>query len=80
LVIIGKFDDREVDFVAEKAGKKLYIQVAYLLESKQTIMREFGVLEKIKDNFPKYVLSMDNLPVSDRNGIIRMNIIDFLIQ
>ena len=79
-VFIGKFDDLEVDFVAEKAGEKLYIQVTYLLESEQTKLREFGVLEKIRDNFPKYVISMDNLPASNQNGIIRMNIIDFLIK
>jgi len=79
-IFIGKFDDLEVDFVAEKAGKKLYIQVTYLLESEKTKIREFGVFEKIKDNFPKYVLSMDNLPASNQNGIIRMNIIDFLLK
>ncbi len=77
-VFIGKFDDLEVDFIAEKNGNLVYIQVAYLLSSEKTRNREFSVLEKIKDNFPKYVLSMDNLPQSNHNGIIRMNIIDFL--
>jgi len=79
-VFIGKLDDFEIDFIAEKAGEKMYIQVAYLLETNQTINREFGALEKIKDNYPKYVLSMDNLPSSNNNGIIRMNIIDFLLN
>lgn len=79
-VYIGKFDDLEVDFIAEKQGKRIYIQVTYLLQSEQTIAREYGVLEKIKDNYPKYILSMDNLPASDKNGIVRMNIIDFLLK
>lgn len=78
-VFIGKFDDFEVDFISEKNGSKTYIQVSYLLETDKTREREFKVLERIKDNFPKYVLTMDNLPVSNNNGIIRMNIIDFLL-
>ncbi|NOX84641.1 MAG: ATP-binding protein [Chlorobi bacterium] len=79
-VYIGKLNDLEVDFIAEKQGKRKYIQVTYLLESEQTITREYGVLEKIKDNYPKYIISMDNLPPSDKNGIIRLNIIDFLMD
>ncbi|MCD4793876.1 MAG: ATP-binding protein [Bacteroidales bacterium] len=77
-VHIGKFDDYEVDFVAEKAGKITYIQVSYLLKTEKTRKREFAVLERIKDNFPKYVLTMDDLPASNQKGIIRMHIIDFL--
>lgn len=77
-VFIGKFDDLEVDFIAKKNGNITYVQVSYLLETEKTRKREFKVLEKIKDNFPKYVLTMDNLPKSNQNGIIRMNIIDFL--
>jgi predicted AAA+ superfamily ATPase len=79
-VFIGKFDDLEVDFVAEKKGEKMYIQVTYLMLSEKTIEREYRVLEKIKDNYPKYILSMDNLPTSNKDGIIRMNIIDFLLK
>ena len=79
-VFIGKFDDYEVDFIAEKNGNKKYFQVAYLLNSEKTIDREFSVLEKIKDNYPKYVITMDNLPKSDRNGISRMHITDFLLD
>lgn len=79
-VYIGKLDDLKVDFIAERQGKRKYIQVTYLLQLEQTIAREYGVLEKIKDNYPKYILSMDNLPPSDKNGIIRMNIIDFLLK
>lgn len=78
-VTFGKLDNLEVDFIAEKNSEKVYIQVCYLLSSKETEDREFGSLEKIADNYKKIVLSMDNFWGSDRNGIIRMNIIDFLI-
>ena len=79
-VFIGKFLDYEIDFIAEKNGKRLYFQVTYLLNSEKTIEREFGVLKRVKDNYPKYVLSMDNLPNTDNDGIIRMHIIDFLMN
>ena len=79
-VFIGKFDDSEVDFIAEKAGKITYIQLSYLSETEETKRREFAVLEKIKDNFPKYVITMDDLPSSNQKGIIRMHIIDFFLK
>ena len=79
-VFIGKYDDYEIDFIAEKNGDKKYFQVAYLLNSEKTIEREFSVLEKVKDNYPKYVITMDNLPKSNRNGITRIHIIDFLLD
>ncbi len=79
-VTIGKSDDLEIDFIAEKSGEKLYIQIAYLLESAETRKREFTVFNAVKDNYPKYVLSMDNLPASNMEGIIRMNIIEFLLK
>jgi predicted AAA+ superfamily ATPase len=78
-VTFGKLDNLEVDFIAEKNSEKVYIQVCYLLGSKETEDREFGSLEKIGDNYKKMVLSMDKFWGSDRNGIIRMNIIDYLI-
>jgi len=79
-VTIGKSDDLEVDFIAEKNGEKLYIQVAYLLESEESRHREFRAFDIIKDNYPKYVLSMDRLPPSNTEGIIRMNIAEFLLK
>lgn len=79
-VSTGKFDALEIDFIAEKNGEKLYIQVSYLLASKETEEREFKPLEKISDNYPKMVLSMDTLWGKDRNGIIRKNIIEFLLE
>ena len=60
--------------------KKLYIQVTYLLASENTIEREFSPLKNIEDNYPKYVLSMDNLDEYNINGILRKRIIDFLLD
>ena len=78
-VTIGKAGEKEIDFIAEKAGDKLYIQVAYLLPTEDTIKREFGVYESIKDNYPKYVLSMDEFDMS-RNGVKHFNVRDFLLS
>ena len=77
-VTIGKAGDKEIDFIAEKAGDKIYIQVAYLLPTEDTINREFGVYESIKDNYPKYVLSMDEFDLS-RNGVKHCNLREFLL-
>ena len=77
-VSTGKFDDLEVDFVAARNDEIIYLQVTYLLASKEVEDREFKPLEKIKDNYPKMVLSMDTVWGTDRNGIVRKNIIDFL--
>ena len=78
-VRVGKVDNLEVDFVCTKGNEKIYVQVAYLLASSETIEREFTSLEKIDDNYPKYVISMDEFNMS-RNGIIHINIIDFLMN
>jgi len=78
-VRVGKVDNLEVDFVCTKGNEKIYVQVAYLLASSETIEREFTSLEKIDDNYPKYVISMDEFDMS-RNGIKHINIIDFLMN
>lgn len=77
-VTIGKFGDKEVDFIAEKQNQKLYLQVAYLLSNPETIEREFSALKKIKDNYPKIVLSLDTAIGDDVEGIRRMNLISFI--
>ena len=77
-VYIGKLQDREIDFISEKEGKRIYIQVCYLLASDKTVEREFSVLLDIPDNYPKYVMSMDDMWADDYKGIKRLNIIDFL--
>ena len=78
-VKIGKVDNLEVDFVCKKNDETIYIQVSYLLASEDTKEREFSVLENIKDNYPKYVLSMDEFNIS-RNGIKHVNLIEFLTK
>ena len=78
-VFVGKKGDTEIDFIAEKQGKKIYVQVAYLLASEETVKREFSVFNSVKDSFPKYVVSMDDLDFS-QNGIIHKNIKDFLLM
>ncbi|MDB7984015.1 ATP-binding protein [Faecalicoccus pleomorphus] len=78
-VFVGKIDNQEIDFVCHKQNDKIYIQVSYLLASEETIAREFGVLDKVQDNYPKYVISMDEFDMS-RNGIKHKNIIDFLLE
>lgn len=78
-VYTGKTFKGEIDFVAVKNNKKCFIQVAYLLSSEETIKREFGAYDKIKDASPKYVLSLDKMDLS-HDGIEHLNIIDFLLH
>lgn len=77
-ITIGRAGDKEIDFACNRHGKKLYVQVAYLLASEETVNREFGVYDSIRDNFPKYVVSLDEFDMS-RNGIKHQNIRDFLL-
>lgn len=79
-VFIGITRYSEIDFiVTDGLGKKCYIQVCYVLGSEETIEREFNAFKSIKDNSPKYVLSLDKYDFS-RNGIKNINIIDFLLK
>ena len=76
-VTVGKVKEKEIDFVCEKRNEKIYVQVTYLLASEDTINREFGIYQNIKDNYPKFVVSLDEFDMS-RNGIKHMNIREFL--
>ena len=78
-VTVGKTGNLEIDFIAEKHGEKIYVQVCYLLASPETIAREFGVYDNVNDNFPKYVVSLDEFNMS-RNGIKHCNIRNFLTK
>lgn len=78
-VKVGKTDNYEIDFVAYKGKERIYVQVCYLLASPETVEREFGNLERINDNYPKYVISGD-LPDFSRNGIRHFNIVRFLLE
>lgn len=79
IVFTGKTFKGEIDFVVIMNNKKCFIQVTYLLAFADTIKREFGAYDKITDASPKYVLSLDKLDMS-QNGIIHMNILDFLLH
>lgn len=80
-ISIGKSGDKEVDFICEKQGKKIYVQVAYLLQDEKTIAREFGNLLQIKDNYPKYVISMDEfLSGTEYEGIEHIHVQDFISE
>jgi predicted AAA+ superfamily ATPase len=78
-VTVGKSGTKEIDFVCEAKSNKLYIQVSYLLASNETLEREFGAYDSIRDNFSKYVLSLDEFDMS-RDGIKHRNIRDFLLE
>ena len=78
-VYIGKLKDAEVDFVAIKDKKIKYIQVSLYLNSEETINREFGTYKSIQDNYPKYVISLDDVDMST-NGIKHLNVFDFLLN
>lgn len=80
-VKVGQIGDNEIDFVGEKSGSRVYVQVAYLLFDEKTSDREFGNLLRIADNYPKYVVTMDEYGVgSNRAGVIQMHLKDFLLQ
>ena len=77
-VKIGTVGSNEIDFVARRKGELLYVQVSYLLHDETTIAREFGNLEKIKDNYPKMVVSMDDFRGDSYKGIQHIRLKDFL--
>lgn len=79
-VFVGKIGSNEIDFVAEKNGSKIYLQVAYKLESEQTVQREFGNLLAINDQFPKYVITMDEFWKDSIEGIRHLYITEFLLK
>ncbi len=79
-VYIGKTKKGEIDFIAKKEGDIKYIQVSYELKGNENALeREFGAFKNIDDNYPKYVISLDKINLS-QNGIIHLNLIDFLLN
>ncbi len=79
-VHIGKLKNKEIDFIAENQSGRIYVQCCYLLSSENVIEREFGNLEDIKDNYPKYVVSMDDYPCTNNyQGIKQIHLKDFLL-
>ena len=78
-VFVGQGANCEIDFIARRRDETAYFQVAYLLASPETVEREFAPLLNIRDNFPKYVLSMDEFSFG-RQGILHRNIRDWLLE
>jgi predicted AAA+ superfamily ATPase len=80
-VFVGKKDNLEIDFVAVKQGKRIYVQATYLLADENTQKREFGNLSSIQDNYPKYVVSLDEFyRQSDNEGIKHIHLREFLMK
>lgn len=79
-VYTGKLNTLEVDFIAEKQNKKLYIQVSYKISGDATIEREYIPLLKIKDHYPKYVVTMDPVWNDTIEGIQHLHMADFLLS
>lgn len=80
-VFVGKKDQLEIDFVGVKQGKKVYIQAAYLISDENTQKHEFGNLQAIQDNYPKYVVSLDEFyRESDNQGIKHLHLREFLMK
>lgn len=77
-VYIGKTKNDEIDFIAKRYEEQIYVQVAYKLDGEKVIEREFGAYKNINDNFPKYVVSLDEEDFS-RDGIKHVNMIDWLL-
>lgn len=79
-VYIGKTGDGEVDFVAIRQNEKLYVQVTQRIGSEKTEKREYERLLEIRDNYPKYVLRIDEFAGGNYEGIITMHVADFLLS
>jgi predicted AAA+ superfamily ATPase len=80
-VTVGILRKAEIDFVAVRGDNKVYVQATYLLSSEETVSREFGNLLEIKDNYPKYVVSMDPVSgnLSEYPGVLHLNLREFLV-
>ncbi len=80
-IYVGQIGKEEIDFIAEKNGNKIYIQVAYLLDAENTKEREFGNLLKIGNNYRKYVETMDEYnTMSNYEGIEHIHLRNFLLK
>lgn len=79
-VYIGKIGDNEVDFIAINKEGREYYQVSYTTRDERTLERELSSLQKISDHYPKFILTMDNDPVADYEGIKRINVLEWLVK
>ncbi len=79
-ITIGKSGEKEIDFIGEKAGEKIYIQVSYLIPDEKVRIREFGNLLEVKNNYPKFVVSLDKMAGGNYQGIKHLHLLDFLTK
>ncbi|MFY8108261.1 MAG: ATP-binding protein [Bacteroidia bacterium] len=78
-VSIGVIGHEEIDFVCEKDGEKAYVQVALTIQNENSLNREFGNLQKIKDNYPKWVISLDDFISNSYEGVKHLNLRKFML-
>jgi predicted AAA+ superfamily ATPase len=78
-VYIGKAGEKEIDFVAQSGDRTEYYQVAYSVKDKSTLERELNPLKSVHDHYPKYLITLDNAPPADFNGIKSMNALEWLL-
>ena len=79
-VAVGKLGDREIDFVAEKQGKRIYVQVTQSMTDHKVWKRELEPLQMLKDNYDKYVLTLYKGIDDDAEGVHIVSLIDFLLE
>lgn len=79
-VYIGKLDDLEIDFIAKNSKETIYYQVSLTTREESTLNRELNPLQKINDNYPKIILTMDEDLDADFNGIRKINVVDWLLK
>lgn len=79
-VYVGKIDEQEVDFVAMNEDNIVYYQVAATVRDTNTLQRELASLRNINDQYPKFLLTLDEDPVADYDGIKRINVLDWLLD
>ena len=75
---LGKIDDKEIDFIAQRGDARQYFQVALSVREEATLERELRSLRAVKDNYPKFLLTLDDDPPSDNDGIRKINVLDWL--
>lgn len=78
-VFVGKVDDLEIDFVAQNYEGNFYIQVSATVRDENTLARELKPLQSVKDNYPKLLLTLDDDPAADYNGIKKQNVLEWLL-
>lgn len=79
-VYVGKVDDTEIDFVAQNEEGNTYIQVAATVRDENTLARELRPLQMVNDNYPKLLLTLDDDPICDYNGIKKLNALEWLLK